>query len=649
MTWTRATAARVRACWAASLLLSTLLLAGCGSLSFLTPAPEKAPDGPASAASAPTINSDRADYRIEVQAPDELRLILLNYLDLARFQDAPATERISSAELARLERAAPAQARGLLETEGYFNADVKVTRENGPNGLPLLRVSVDPGPRTTVASFKLDAEFGDKDKRSASASAGTATGDDEKAAAAELAALREQWPLPPGTPFRQSTWASAKNAALARLRADGYAAASWRDTTAAVDAANNSATLTLVAEAGPRYRLGEIRIEGLSRYQADAVRRLATFEPGEPYTEKQLLDFQERLQKVGLFEGASVEIDPAVATHDAAPVLVRVKELPLQQATVGIGYSANTGPRLSLEHYHRRLFRFGGDDWVAKNKFELGPSLKSWEGQLTSHPLPDLYRNLVAGTTSRLRTDDQTQGSWSARIGRTQESPRFERLYYAELSHARVDSTILTSSAEAVTANYHWIRRDLDSVLLPTRGNSLSLQGAVGYGRGTQTVLDATESGRGPFVRAYARYTWYRPFGKDWYATVRVEAGEVFAKQVLGVPDTLLFRAGGDDSVRGYGYRTLGPEVSGVVTSGRTLLTGSAEIAHPISPKYPAFWWAAFIDAGNAADRWKELRPVVGYGVGLRWRSPVGPLRVDLAYGEAVQQFRVHFSIGIAF
>ena len=103
------------------------------------------------------------------------------------------------------------------------------------------------------------------------------------------------------------------------------------------------------------------------------MKRLATFRPGEPYTEKLLLDFQERLQKVGLFEGASVELVADVETHAAAPVIVRVKELPLQQATVGIGYSANVGPRLSLEHYHRRLFNFAGSDWVAKNKIELGP------------------------------------------------------------------------------------------------------------------------------------------------------------------------------------------------------------------------------------------------------------------------------------
>ena len=141
----------------------------------------------------------------------------------------------------------------------------------------------------------------------------------------------------------------------------------------------------------------------------------------------------------------------------------------------------------------------------------------------------------------------------------------------------------------------------------------------------------------------------YEPFGNGWYGTARAEAGEVFAHSAIDIPDTLLFRAGGDDSVRGYGYRTLGPSINNAVASGRVLMTASAEIARPISPRFPAYWWAAFVDAGNAADRWSDLSPVVGYGVGLRWRSPVGPLRVDLAYGQHVHRVRLHLSVGIAF
>src|SRR5690606_38535280 len=131
----------------------------------------------------------------------------------------------------------------------------------------------------------------------------------------------------------------------------------------------------------------------------------------------------------------------------------------------------------------------------------------------------------------------------------------------------------------AISANYHWVLRDVDSVLLPTRGHTLALQGAVGHAR-------SSHADSGPFTRAWGRYTWYRPVG-SWYLTARAEAGQVFARESVGLPDTLLFRAGGDESVRGYAYRTLGPQVNGVVTSGRVIATGSLEIARPISPRRP--------------------------------------------------------------
>jgi translocation and assembly module TamA len=466
----------------------------------------------------------------------------------------------------------------------------------------------------------------------------TAADAHQAAALDELASLRRQWPLAPGQPFRQAAWNDAKNSTLARLRAEGYPSASWNSTGAQVDAQSNRVRLFLVADSGPLFHLGELRIEGLERYDEASVRRLAILQAGEPYSEKALLDFQERLQKVGLFEGAAVEIDPDPANAAAAPVHVRVKELPLQQSTIGAGYSANTGPRVSFEHLHRRVF---GSRWIAQNKFQYGPDLKSWQGELTSHPLDGLYRNLVSGSAERLRSADELRNSWSARLGRAQETPRTDRLVFAELTHVQLQAGAATSNNDAVSANYHWTRRELDSVLLPTRGYSLATQTAIGYAR-------STTAENGTFERAYGRLTLYRPLGQAWYGTARIEAGEVFSKADVGVPDTLLYRAGGDDSVRGYGYRTLGPTIDGSVASGRVLLTGSAEVAHPISPRLPAFWWATFIDAGNAAGRWKDLHPALGYGVGLRWRSPVGPLRVDLAYGQEEHRFRLHFSVGIA-
>ena len=431
------------------------------------------------------------------------------------------------------------------------------------------------------------------------------------------------------------------------MRAQGYAAASWRSTNARVDAQANRVDLAVEVDSGPLFRFGEIQIEGLSRYDADTVTRLANFSPGMPYSEKQLADFQERLQKLGLFEGAAVELDADPKTASAAPVRVRVKEQTLHQATVGVGFSANTGARVSLEHYDREVF---GTRWVAKNKLELGPKQQTWDGELISHPLDGLYRNVVTGNASNLLVADQKVLSWTLRAGRTQDTPRIERHYFAEYTRAQLTSDTLSNDANALSYNYHWIFRDLDSVLLPTKGLTASLQAAGGYSRGTQSTNGAPDvEEQGPFARLYGRLTWYEQIGASWYGMARIEAGQVFTKNVIGVPDTLLFRAGGDDSVRGYAYRTLGPTTNGVVISGRNLATASVEVARPISPNYPAYWWAAFVDAGNAADGWGQLHPALGYGLGLRWRSPVGAIRVDLAYGQQVQQVRLHFGVGVSF
>src|SRR5436190_982775 len=123
----------------------TLLLGGCAGLSF---GPKKSDDG---APAAPTASV----YRLQVDAPDDLSKLLLTYLDLARFQSVPETDAITSVELDRLVAASPAQARSLLETEGYFNAEVHVSRDNSGD-LPLIRVSVAPGPRAIIEKWQVE-------------------------------------------------------------------------------------------------------------------------------------------------------------------------------------------------------------------------------------------------------------------------------------------------------------------------------------------------------------------------------------------------------------------------------------------------------------------------------------------------------------
>jgi translocation and assembly module TamA len=124
----------------------------------------------------------------------------------------------------------------------------------------------------------------------------------------------------------------------------------------------------------------------------------------------------------------------------------------------------------------------------------------------------------------------------------------------------------------------------------------------------------------------------------------------VFKRDAVSVPYTLLFRAGGDDSVRGYSYQSLGPSnVRGTAQGGKVMATSSVELATPFVRRKPAWMGAVFFDAGNAAANWKEFELARGYGVGVRWNSPLGPLRIDLAYGEKVRRARLHFSVGLTF
>lgn len=567
-----------------------------------------------------------AGYRVEIDAPAELGKLLETYLDIERFRGAASAEQFSAAELDRLIAAAPAQARSLLETEGYFSPQVSVRRDAADAS--LVRVTVEPGPRARIGDVTIevqgdlqsDARAGDQD------------------AIETIESLRRSWRLPAGEAFRQAAWSDAKNALLARLRAAGYATATWSGTTARVDTESDRVRLFVVAESGPLFRTGELRIEGLQYFDERAVRRLADFEPGAPATEQRLLDFQERLLTAGLFESAVVEFTPDAAQAAAVPINVRLREQPRHTLTTGVGISANTGPRVLLEHTGRKLF---GLYATVVNKFEIGRDRRAWTGEIVSHPLPDQYRNLLAGDFERLESTGEVRTTWSARVGRRLEGVRISRLYYGEVLSSELVNAAGQQRGVATWANYQWNWRDVDSVILPTRGVTLTAQSGGGWTH--NDVLDD-----GPFGRAWGRLTGYLPMGETWHAEARLELGQVFARDNVGLPDPLLFRAGGDGSVRGYDYRSLGPVVDGVITSGRAIMTTSVEVARPFTTKLPTLWGAAFIDAGQAADNFKSLDPVVGYGVGVRYRSPVGPLRVDIAYGQEVKRWRLHLSVGIA-
>ena len=258
--------ARARA-WALS-LAGVVVLGGCATRPAVA-------DLPASA-TPPRL-------RLVVQAPAGLRALLEKHLDLARLQDLPADDAIDAAEWVRLIGAAPAQARDLLQTEGYFEAQVTVQRRSDSDsnsdakGRPLQQVvmAVQPGPLTRVSRVQVDFQ-GPLQARQAAADA------DALALATPLAGAGV---LQAGQPLRNRDWSDLKQQWLARLRAAGYASASLAQSLADVDVAGQSAALSLALDSGPLYRAGPLQIDGLKHHDAATVQHLAGFGPGAALTE----------------------------------------------------------------------------------------------------------------------------------------------------------------------------------------------------------------------------------------------------------------------------------------------------------------------------------------------------------------------------
>lgn len=605
---------RTFARWAGAALLAAL--AGCASsLAHL----------PGSASGPPPV------LQLEVDAPKPLAALLKNNLDLGRVNRLAAGKPLAPSELTRLVAQAPEQARALLETEGYFNAQVEVQTEGTPQAgsPPRVRVSVQPGPRTIVADVQLQVQ----------GPLAQATARNERPARDAQQALHHNWSLPAGEPFRQQAWDKAKSDALAQLRAQGYVAAKWVSTEARIDAATQQATLYATADSGPLYRTGPLQITGLHHQDAQTVRNIANFGPGQPATEALLLDFQDRLEKSDLFDRATVTLAPDAAHPDATPVKVQLAERKLQDAKFTVGVAADVGGHGSVEHVDRRPF---GEPWILRNTVDLAQLQQSWDGELSTQTLPGLWRDLIGAGAQRNTTSTDEVVSSQLRVGRAQETTRISRLVFGELQHSITHNALGRQQASSIALHDHGVWRDVDNPVLPTRGRVWTAQVGAGLAR-------SNPGGDGPFTRLYAKLNAFQPFGHDWHASERIELGQVFGRTTLLIPDELLFRAGGAGSVRGYAYRSLSPTVDGVQVSGRVLFTSSVEVAHPIIERLPDLWGAVFVDAGEAATYWHDLHPALGYGVGARYRSPIGPVSVDLAYGQRVHRVRLHVSVGVQF
>jgi len=554
-------------------------------------------------------------YRVVVDAPEPLRDTLAASVDLIRWQ---TYDEMSGGLFDALTREASDQAREAAATEGFYSAtiEVAVDRTTSPWTVTLR---VTPGPETRVRVANLDVE-------------GPATTDD--AGLEAIAKVRREWPLPPGTPFRQSVWTDAKTRAVQTLAGNAFAAAKLIGSEASVDPDANAADLQVTLDSGPVFHVGELDIEGLSRYTADLVQHYRTRKPGDRYSIAELDQFVRRLNGTGYFASvhAAIDSDPAKAAN--APVHVAVIEAPPKKLEAGLGYSTDTAFRGNVSYrdvdVNGRALQMFIDARLesklqnASLRFVQPPAANGWSPSLFARiERTDISGLVTQTTTSGVRMtslDERDQWQYGAAFFTDRQQPAGQP---ANDSHALY-----------VDVQRAW--RRVDDLVAPTQGWIALAQAGVGIpGVSTRT-----------FERVVVRYEMWQPLDRRWSFTARAEAGVVFASSRNDIPSTLLFRTGGDTTVRGYAFESLGVKSGDAILPARYYYATSAEIIRWIGE---AWGIAAFVDAGNAFDDRSDLKAAVGYGIGARVKTPIGPFRLDVAYGEQSRQVRLHFSVGIAF
>ena len=595
------------------------------------PTPQSIPT-PSGAIGPTAADSTLTAFDIVVRTPpqfNDLRELVERHIELQRYR---AVTDLDDSELARLIVLAEANVRNLVGTLGYFSPDIRITREGGANQRPVIAIAIEPGEPSVTGPVRLDflgdiAQSTDAD------------------AIRQRESIRRDWRLPAGRTFTQGAWDGAKTQALRDLVARRYPAGKLAGSLAEVDAPNRTAGLSLTLDSGPLYRLGQMQVSGVERYDPVLVPRLARLPEGSVYDQRRLVEAQQRLASSGYFDSAYVFVDPD-GDPAAAPVQVQVREAKLQKIILGMGITTDSGPRASVEHTHQRVPGMG---WRAATKLQLEKKAPFAQTEWTSIPDEASWRWVALARAERLEDDALITRGQRLRFGRTQAGDRIDRSIYLQYDRAQVqgaglgvNSAAQAGDGSALSANYVWTGRYFDSLPFPSQGYGLGFE----LGGGTTLGED-----RQPYTRTVGRWLGIKSLERGRIA-MRAEGGAVLAKDSAAIPGTQLFRSGGDSTVRGYGYRDIGiPLSNGVTGPGRYLAVGSVEWQRPIlRGGLPSEWeHTLFVDAGAVADKPQDLRPSVGVGTGVRWRSPIGPLQADVAYGVKTQQLRLHLSVGFVF
>ncbi|MCP5199095.1 MAG: outer membrane protein assembly factor [Gammaproteobacteria bacterium] len=588
--------------WTILLLLLSTTLAGCGYLPF----GKKDADEAAAQVERPTI-------AVEVEGvKGAIARNVRAHLSLAAkpCDTAPAYLRALAAR-------AEDEAVEAMRAYGFYASSASVAVA-AVDGCPRATVTVERGPRVEVGTVDLDIR-------------GAAHDD-----AGFMAALATP-PIAAGQGLNHQRYADTKALIESLALGRGYLEGHFVSNVLRVDPQAERADVTLVYDSGPRYALGELRItQDPLAIDDELVRRFLEYTPGAPYHADVVTQLYSALSASEYFQ--SVEVRPLISApvDHTVPVEIALTPRPQHKYTAGLGASTDEGIRGRATYSNRRLNTHGH-----RLNAELRASLI--EQRLTTayqvplaHPA-DEWLSVQAGVR---REDLDTYETIETQLGVSATKRRpwgWMETRFVNLNRQSFDISADSKTTTLIIPGLRWSKTTADDPLYPTRGYAVDFEI-----RGAAEQLGSDVAFARAMLSAHAVHGL--PLGLR--LLTRADAGASWTPDFRELPPSERFFAGGDTSIRGFQFEDLGPvDDQGEVIGGRYLAVGSVELEKLVTDTWGV---AGFVDAGNAFGGDGSATGLkVGVGLGLRWRSPIGPARIDLAHPlDDDTVVRLHLRIG---
>jgi translocation and assembly module TamA len=542
---------------------------------------------------------------------DQLRTNILLFLSIEQQKNHPL---LSDGRIRRLHEKAGSEIAAALHPFGYYRPQITSSLKKLAQEQWQAVYDVDPGPAMKIAVVNLDI-----------------TGPLRQDPA--LQRLIDANAPRPGEVLNHSAYDTFKSRLSGLASERGYVQARFTEARLVVDLEAYEARIFLSLESGPRYRFGEVSMQQ-DILKPDLLQRYVPFQSGDPYDLNQVIELQQALNDSDYFQVA--EVSPGKPIHDSMEIPVQVKLEPRKpnRYDLGLGYGTDTGARAKFGWRMPRVNRSGHRIDTRFVISEIG-----YDASANYRvPIFDPRTDQLVYSISKVKENSDSNDSVVSSLGVSLNHNRDKWRETLKLNYQRESYKVADTSGDSVLLipSAAWSRtwgNDFINVLDGLRFD-IAIRG------GTTALVSDTD-----FAQALGAIKFIYSLDAHNRLLMRGSFGTTETQNFEQLPSSIRFFAGGSQSVRGYAYESLGPtNDAGDVIGGRHLLTGSAEFEHYFGDRWGV---AAFIDAGNAINNLNEDLEQ-GAGFGLRWKSPVGPVRIDLAYPISSPDlgWRLHISIG---